>query len=107
MIRLGTLLSVRTTSGPVSVLRYNTYSATAVTGNTSPGTSSGEGVTLMQEIASKELPRSMAFDWTELTYMQLQAGNPAIYVFALAVVLAFPAFSPPYQSLSPPPPATH
>src|SRR4029077_20800688 len=48
MIRLGTLLRVRDTSGPVSVMRYNMYSATAVTGNTSPGTSSGQGVSMMQ-----------------------------------------------------------
>ena len=44
MLRLGTVLSVRDTSGPVSLMRYNMYSATAITGNTSPGTSSGQGV---------------------------------------------------------------
>jgi hydrophobe/amphiphile efflux-1 (HAE1) family protein len=100
MIRLGTLLSVRNTSGPVSVMRYNMYSATAVTGNTSPGTSSGQGVALMQEIAGQELPRSMAFDWTELTFLQLQAGNTAIYVFALAVVFVFLVLAAQYESWS-------
>jgi hydrophobe/amphiphile efflux-1 (HAE1) family protein len=100
MLRLATVLGVRNTSGPVSVMRYNMYSATAVTGNTSPGTSSGEGVTLMQEIANQELPRSMAFDWTELTYLQLQAGNTAIYVFALAVVFVFLVLAAQYESWS-------
>jgi multidrug efflux pump len=47
MIRLATVLGVRNTTGPVSVMRYNMYAATAVTGNTSPGTSSGEGVGLV------------------------------------------------------------
>ena len=42
MIRLGTLMDVRNTSGPVAVLRYNLYSATAITGNPAPGTSSGQ-----------------------------------------------------------------
>ena len=51
---------------------------TAITGNPAPGTSSGEAIALMQEIADKELPRSMASDWTELAYLQLQAGNTAI-----------------------------
>jgi hydrophobe/amphiphile efflux-1 (HAE1) family protein len=100
MIRLGTVLSVRNTSGPVSVMRYNMYSATAVTGNTSPGTSSGQGVVLMQKIAGQELPRSMAFDWTELTFLQLQAGNTAIYVFALAVVFVFLVLAAQYESWS-------
>jgi hydrophobe/amphiphile efflux-1 (HAE1) family protein len=100
MIRLATVLGVRNTTGPVSVMRYNMYAATGVTGNTSPGTSSGEGVALMQEIASQELPRSMAFDWTELTYLQLQAGNTAIYVFALAVVFVFLVLAAQYESWS-------
>ena len=53
------------------VMRYNMYSSTAITGNPAPGTSSGEAIALMQEIARQELPRSMAPDWTELAYMQL------------------------------------
>ena len=52
----------------------------------------------MQDIANSELPRSMAFDWTELTYMQLQAGNTAIYVFALAVVFVFLVLAAQYES---------
>jgi hydrophobe/amphiphile efflux-1 (HAE1) family protein len=98
MLRLGTVLAVRDSSGPVSLMRYNMYSATAITGNTSPGTSSGQGVRLMEAISSQELPRSMAYDWTELRYLQLQAGNTAIYVFALAVVFVFLVLAAQYES---------
>ena len=52
----------------------------------------------MQEIADEELPRSMAYDWTELTYLQLQAGNTAMYVFALAVVFVFLVLAAQYES---------
>jgi hydrophobe/amphiphile efflux-1 (HAE1) family protein len=100
MIRLSTLLSARNTSGPVSVMRYNMYSSTSIIGNTAPGTSSGQAIALMQQIASEELPRSMASDWTELTYLQLQAGNTAMYVFALAVVLVFLVLAAQYESWS-------
>ncbi|HEX3726265.1 MAG TPA: efflux RND transporter permease subunit, partial [Pirellulales bacterium] len=98
MIRLGTLMQVRDISGPVMVMRYNMYSSTAITGNTAPEVSSGEAIALMQEIAESELPRSMAYDWTELTYLQLQAGNVAIYVFALAVVFVFLVLAAQYES---------
>jgi hydrophobe/amphiphile efflux-1 (HAE1) family protein len=100
MVRLGTVLKVRDTSGPVSLMRYNMYSATAITGNTSPGTSSGEGIALMKELAGQEMPRAMASDWTELTFLQLQAGNTAIYVFALAVVFVFLVLAAQYESWS-------
>ncbi|HEY7423897.1 MAG TPA: efflux RND transporter permease subunit [Gemmataceae bacterium] len=98
MVLLGTLMSVRDTSGPVSVMRYNMYASAAITGNARPGTSSGQAADLMQEIARKELPHSMDFEWTELTYMQLQAGSTAMYVFALAVVFVFLVLAAQYES---------
>ena len=100
MIQLGTLMDVRDTSGPVMVMRYNLYSATAIFGNTAPGVSSGRAIALVQEIADRTLPSSMASDWTELTYLQLQAGNAAIYVFALGVVFVFLVLAAQYESWS-------
>jgi multidrug efflux pump subunit AcrB len=100
MIRLGTLMSIRDTSGPVMVFRYNLYSAAAITGNPQAGISSGQAIDVMQEIANEAMPQSMAYDWTELTYLQLQAGNTAIYVFVLAVVFVFLVLAAQYESWS-------
>ena len=52
----------------------------------------------MQDLADEQLPRSMAFDWTELTFLQLQAGNVAIYAFALSVVFVFLVLAAQYES---------
>ncbi len=98
MVELGTLLRVRSTSGPVLVLNYNLYGAAAITGNPAPGTSSGKAVALMEQIAQQTLPQSMAYEWTELTYLQNQAGNTAMYVFALAVVFVFLVLAAQYES---------
>src|SRR5262249_41319212 len=100
MVRLGTLMTVRDTSGPVAVTRYNLYAAAAVTGTPAPGTSSGQSIAQMQEVANHTLPESMASEWTELTYLQLQAGNQAIFVFALAVVFVFLVLAAQYESWS-------
>jgi multidrug efflux pump len=100
MIRLGTLVDGRDTSGPVLLLRYNLYAAAALTGNAAPGTSSGQAIRLVQQIANQELPQSMAYDWTELTYLQLQAGNTAIAAFVLAVMFVFLVLSALYESWS-------
>ena len=78
---------------------YNMYAATAVNG-TRPGTSSGEAVTLMQNICDEKLPRAMAYDWTELTYMQLRRGNTAMYVLPSAVVFVFLVLAAQYESWS-------
>ena len=100
MVPLATLIRLRDEAGPQSLMRYNMYSASAVTGNLVPGTSSGDAIELLEKIAKEQLPRSMAFDWTELTYMQLAAGNTAMYVFALAVVFVFLVLAAQYESWS-------
>ena len=98
MVRLGTLLDVRDTAGPVMIMRYNMYSAAAINADAAPGTSSGQAVSLMQDIADKELPRSMATEWTDLAFLQLQAGNSAMYFFFLAVVFVFLVLAAQYES---------
>jgi multidrug efflux pump len=98
MIRLGTLLEVRDTSGPVMVMRYNMYSAIAITGDTARGVSSGQAVAQMQQVAEEVLPRSMVSEWTELAYLQLQAGDTAMYFFVLAVVFVFLVLAAQYES---------
>jgi multidrug efflux pump subunit AcrB len=98
MIRLATLLDVRDTSGPVMVMRYNMYSAAAITGDASPGTSSGQAVALMRKVADENLPRSMVPEWTDLAFLQLQAGNTAMFFFALAVVFVFLVLAAQYES---------
>jgi hydrophobe/amphiphile efflux-1 (HAE1) family protein len=98
MIPLATVLRLRDTSGPVLVQRYNMYSAAIITGDVAPGTSTGDAVPRMEGIVAADLPRAMAFEWTELTYLQNQAGNTALYAFALAVVFVFLVLAAQYES---------
>src|SRR5262249_4036864 len=98
MIPLATVMNVRDVSGPLLLMRFNMYSSAAVTGNLAPGTSSGDAIALVEGIAEEELPQAMAYDWTELTFMQLQAGDTALYVFALAVVFVFLVLAAQYES---------
>jgi hydrophobe/amphiphile efflux-1 (HAE1) family protein len=98
MIPLRNLLAVRGSSGPVLAQTYNMYDATAITATPAPGTSSGEAIRLLQEIADRELPHSMGYEWTELAYFQNQAGSTAIYIFVLAVVFVFLVLAAQYES---------
>jgi multidrug efflux pump subunit AcrB len=98
MIRLGTLMDVRDTGGPVMVMRYNLYSAAAINGDAGTNISSGQAVAKLQQIAEKELPRSMAPEWTDLAFLQLQAGNQAMWFFALAVAFVFLVLAAQYES---------
>jgi hydrophobe/amphiphile efflux-1 (HAE1) family protein len=100
MVPLSAMSEIRDTSGPVMVMRYNMYPAAAVNGNMAPGTSSGQAIHLMRGLADAELPPLLGVEWTELTLMQILAGNTAMYVFALAVVLVFLVLAAQYESWS-------
>jgi multidrug efflux pump len=98
MAPLGTLVDVKEISGPVMVVRYNLYNAAPINGNMLPGVSSGEAIERIAEVVDENLPRTMKSEWTELTYMQIKAGNTAMYVFAMSVVLVFLALAALYES---------
>jgi multidrug efflux pump len=94
------LVKVRQIGGPVFVTRYNLYTAAAINGNIKSGYSTGEAIASIDRLADQSLPLSMKTEWTELMYMQIRAGNTAIYVFGLAVVCVFLALAALYESWS-------
>ncbi len=98
MVPLSTVAKVSEISGPVLINRYNMYAAAAINGAPAPGTSSGQTVGLIQGLADRELPASMAYEWTEITLMQLLAGNTAILIFPLCILFVFLTHSAEYES---------
>jgi multidrug efflux pump len=92
---MGTLARVEHTTGPVFVMRYNMYTSAAVNGNNAPGVSSGEIIDAMTNLANE---LGISFEWTEIMFLQLQAGNIALYIFALGTVLVYLVLAAKYES---------
>ncbi|MFN9412244.1 MAG: efflux RND transporter permease subunit [Pirellula sp.] len=99
IVPLGSICTVTESTGPSMVLRYNGVNAAAVSGSSLPGVSSGQVVSNMEELSKQLLPQGMDSQWTELTFLQLRAGNTALYVFAVAVVLVFLVLAAQFESL--------
>ncbi len=97
-VPLTTLAKIERTSGPVMITRYNMYPAAAINGSTRPGTSSGQTISIVNDLANRELPPSMKAEWTELTYMQILAGNTAVFIFPLCILFVFLTHSAEYES---------
>jgi gold/copper resistance efflux pump len=100
MVPVGALATVRPDAGPDPVVRYNAYPAADITGAPAPGSSSGEAVAAMEELARKHLPAGFTYEWTDLTYQQKKEGNAALLVFPIAVLLAFLILAAQYNSFS-------
>ncbi len=100
MVPLGAFCTVSETHGPVMLTRYNMYAAAFVNVNAAAGTSSGEALERMEGAAEGALAPSMKAEWTELAFLQRQAGNTAMLAFILAVVLVFLVLAAQYESWS-------
>ena len=100
MVPLSSLVTVTPTFGPEMVVRYNGYTAADVNGGPAPGFSSGQTQAAVERIAAQTLPRGVKFEWTDLTYQQLLAGNAAIWVFPISVLLVFLVLAAQYESLT-------
>jgi multidrug efflux pump len=109
MVPLGSVANVQESAGPVQLTRYNMFPAAAISGASLPGVSTGDVLATMERLAREELPSSMTFEWTELSYLQKLSSqiesfrdlqqNP-FSAFALGVVLVFFVLAGLYESWS-------
>jgi multidrug efflux pump len=100
MVPLGTLVKVSEVGAPDSVGRYNMYTSAEITGGTAPGVSTGEAIKIMDDLADRVLPPGMSIEWTELSLLQILAGNSAVFIFPLCVLMVFLVLAAQYESWS-------
>jgi multidrug efflux pump len=98
MIPLSSLMRVKDSYGPDRVERYNAYVSAEINGAPAPGFSSGQAQAALEGIVKETLPKGMGYEWTELTYQEILAGNTMIYVFPLCVLLVFLVLAAQYES---------
>ncbi|WP_271412008.1 efflux RND transporter permease subunit [Pseudomonas sp. Q1-7] len=100
MVPLSSLVTVTPTYGPEMVVRYNGFLAADINGGPAPGYSSGQAQAAVERIAAEVFPRGIKYEWTDLTYQQVLAGNSALWVFPISVLLVFLVLAAMYESLS-------
>ena len=100
MVPLGSLASVQEVNGPLVLTRYNMYPAASINGMAAPGASSHQAIDAMERLARQHLPRNMSFEWTDMSYLELLAGDTATVIFAFAVVMVFLVLAAQYESWS-------
>jgi len=100
MVPLSSLVRVTPTFGPEMVVRYNGYTAADINGGPAPGYSSDQAQAAAERIAAETLPRGIRFEWTDLTYQKILAGNAGLWVFPISVLLVFLVLAALYESLT-------
>ncbi|HEY4122972.1 MAG TPA: multidrug efflux RND transporter permease subunit, partial [Rhizomicrobium sp.] len=99
MVPLGAIMNVSETTGPDSALRYNGFRSADLNGAAAPGYSTGQAQAAITKILDETLPKGMRFEWTDLTYQQILAGNTTLLIFPICVLLVFLVLAAQYESL--------
>ncbi|TMX72756.1 efflux RND transporter permease subunit, partial [Photobacterium damselae] len=100
MIPLSTLVTIDQVFEPDVAWRYNMYRSAVIQGGPAPGYSSGDAIAAMERVAAEVLPQGYQFEWTGMAYQEVQAGNQAIYAFALALIFIYLFMVAQYESWS-------
>ncbi|NMG75220.1 efflux RND transporter permease subunit [Aromatoleum diolicum] len=100
MVPLSALMNIESSFGPERAMRYNGFLSADISGAPAPGFSSGQAREAVERIAAETLPQGISLEWTELTYQEILAGNSAVWVFPLAILLVFLVLAAQYESLT-------
>jgi hydrophobe/amphiphile efflux-1 (HAE1) family protein len=98
MVPMGAVADIRFESGPDRVAHYNVYLAADINSQAAPGVSSDQATAAMERVLSQTLPNGFGYEWTDLTYQQKSAGNTALIVFPICVLLVFLILAAQYES---------
>ena len=98
MVPLVALLRVKSSAGPERAMRYNGFLTADINAAPAPGYSSGQAQDAAKRIAAETLPPGLDYEWTDLTYQEILAGNSAIWVFPLAILFVFLVLAAQYES---------
>jgi hydrophobe/amphiphile efflux-1 (HAE1) family protein len=99
-VPLGSFTTVTDISGPSRVPRFNLYPAAELDGSAAPGYSQGQAIDIMQRMAAETLPPGFSYEWTDLAFQQIRAGNTAAFAFALGVAFVFLVLAAQFESLT-------
>ncbi|HVJ87200.1 MAG TPA: efflux RND transporter permease subunit, partial [Caulifigura sp.] len=98
MIPIGSVAKIKKAFGPQIINRYNLYPSSAISGEPAQGFSSGEALRIMEQIADNNMPESIGYEWTNMSFQEKKVGNEQYLIFALAVLLVYLVLAAQYES---------
>jgi HAE1 family hydrophobic/amphiphilic exporter-1 len=98
MVPLGTLVKIEKKLGPQVVPRYNLYPSAAIIGSAAAGSSSGQALQLMEQMAERKLPPSVGYEWTAMSYQEKRVGSQALFIFVMAVLMVYLVLAAQFES---------
>lgn len=99
MVPLSNLVDVTQTTAPQTITHYNLFRSAEITGSPNVGTSSGQAIAAMQNLAKEVLPRGISYEWSGISLEQLESGSQTIFIFILGFIFVFLVMAAQYENL--------
>ncbi len=100
MVPLAAVVTTRYDTGPDLVSRFNGFMAAKITGDASPGYSSGQAIATMEDLSSTTLPDGYTYAWSGQAYEEKQSSGASAIVFVFALVMVFLILAAQYEQWS-------
>jgi HAE1 family hydrophobic/amphiphilic exporter-1 len=100
MVPIATLVDVESISGPEYTNRFNLYRAVEITGAPTPGYTSAQAMTALEEVADEILPSDMSYAWNAMSFQEKKASGSLGVILTFSLVFVFLILSAQYESWS-------
>ncbi|WP_368647107.1 multidrug efflux RND transporter permease subunit [Castellaniella ginsengisoli] len=97
MVPLSSFVTLSWTQGPVQIVRYNGYESIRIGGSAAPGYSTGQAMAEMERLIT-QLPPGLGYEWTGLSYQEIQAGSQSAILMGLSILVVFMVLAALYES---------
>jgi HAE1 family hydrophobic/amphiphilic exporter-1 len=98
MVPFSAFMKMEKVYGLSEITRHNLANASEISGSPAPGYSSGEAISVINEVAAKSLPRGFGIDWAGISKDEVSRGNEAIYIFLICLGFVYLVLAAQYES---------
>ena len=98
MVSYSTFVRLERVYGPEQLTRYNMFTSALISGEPTPGYSSGDAIRAVEEIAAKTLPKGFSYEWSGMTREEIASGDQAIYIFIVCLIFVYLLLAAQYES---------
>jgi multidrug efflux pump len=99
MVPLSAFVQAKWTQGPAQLTRYNGYPAISISGEPTPGHSTGEAMAEIERLVAQG-PAGLGQEWTGLSLQERLSGSQAPILLGLSLLIVFLCLAALYESWS-------
>jgi hydrophobic/amphiphilic exporter-1 (mainly G- bacteria), HAE1 family len=102
VIPISSLIQTKPGKSAPIIYHYNLFRSLEINGQTPPGSSTGQSIAAMEQIATKVNPPGMGYEWSGISLEEIQAGGQSALIFALGILFVFLVLCAQYESFTDP-----